>query len=42
VGISFFGDFSFGIIFQQVTQWLVTHCAGGFFGGMVGGSWSGN
>jgi len=30
VGISFFGDFSFGIIFQQLTQRLVTHCAGGF------------
>jgi hypothetical protein len=30
VGIGIFGDFSFGIIFQQVTQRLVTHCAGGF------------
>ena len=32
VGISIFGDFSFGIIFQQVSLRLVTHCAGGFVG----------
>jgi hypothetical protein len=30
VGIGVFGDFSFGIIFQQVSLRLVTHCAGGF------------
>jgi hypothetical protein len=30
VGIGIFGDFSFGIIFQQVSLRLVTHCAGGF------------
>jgi hypothetical protein len=35
VGIGIFGDFSFGIIFQQVTQRLVTHCAGGFLVGVV-------
>ena len=41
----FFGDFSFGIIFQQVTQRLVTHCAGDFGvegcenGGQVGLWW---
>ncbi len=27
--IGVFGDFSFGIIFQQVSLKMVTHCAGG-------------
>ena len=30
MAIAVFGDFSFGIIFQQVSLMLVTHCAGGF------------
>jgi hypothetical protein len=30
VTISVFGDFSFGIIFQQVSNWMVTHCAAAF------------
>ena len=30
--IGLFGDFSFGIIFQQVSLRLVTHCAGGLLG----------
>ena len=29
MAISVFGDFSFGIIFQQVSLRMVTHCAGG-------------
>jgi hypothetical protein len=37
VGVSVFGDFSFGNIFQQVSLRLVTHCAGGFVGGYLGG-----
>ena len=36
MGISIFGDFSFGIIFQQVSLRMVTHCAGGFGVGLVG------
>jgi hypothetical protein len=42
VGIGIFGDFSFGIIFQQVSLRMVTHCAGGFFGvrgGEMVGRW---
>jgi hypothetical protein len=37
--IGVFCDFSFGIIFQQVSLRVVTHCAGGFgvgFGFVVG------
>ena len=36
MGISIFGDFSFGNIFQQVSLRLVTHCAGGFGVGLGG------
>ena len=36
MGISVFGYFSFGNIFQQVSLRLVTHCAGGFVGGLSG------
>jgi len=36
VRISFFGDSSFGIIFQQVSLRMVTHCAGGFGVGLSG------
>jgi hypothetical protein len=40
-GIGIFCDFSFGIIFQQVTQRMVTHCAGGFWGLGVSEWWAG-
>jgi hypothetical protein len=30
--LNYFSNFSVEIIFQQVTQRMVTHCAGGFLG----------
>ena len=41
MGIGIFGYFSFGIIFQQVSLRMVTHCAGGFLGVFVSVGWAG-